>query len=142
MGLSGVAGHVYAGVPINSSGDNNRLKVVYNYSAVTAACLMVEKSKFNCVNGLEETLEVAYNDVDFNMKLLSKGYYNVFIPMVELIHFESKSRGLDTTGEKYKRFLKESNYMHKKWKEAIENDPFYNKNLSLKGCFSLDKEEK
>lgn len=137
LGLGGVASHAYIGAKREDNGMYGRLKVPYNYSAVTAACLMVEKNKFNEVNGLEETLKVAYNDIDFNIKLLEKGYYNIFIPQVELIHFESKSRGLDTTSEKYKRFLEESKYMYDKW--TLDYDRFYNPNFSKKGWFVLDK---
>ena len=139
MGLGGVASHVYLGARRNAPGIFGRLCVPYNYSAVTAACLMVEKRKFLEVGGLEEKLKVAYNDIDFNLKLLKAGYYNLFIPQIELIHFESKSRGLDSTTEKYKRFLKESNYMYEKWKNEIDNDKFYNPNFSKKHCFLLDK---
>ena len=99
-----------------------------------------DKKKFNEVGGLEENLKVAYNDIDFNFKLLKKGYYNVFVPQVEIIHFESKSRGLDTTSEKYKRFLIESDYMYTKWK--LDTDRFYNPNFSKKGWFVLDKKNK
>ena len=101
-----------------------------------------DKKKFNEVHGLEEKLKVAYNDVDLNLKILKKGYYNVCLPQVELYHYESKSRGLDTTSEKYKRFLQESSYMFEKWGNLLKNDPYYNKNFSLKQNFVLDKKEK
>lgn len=138
LGLGGVASHAYIGSSKDDPGMYGRLSVPYNYSAVTAACLMVDKKKFEEVGGLEETLKVAYNDIDFNIKLLKKGYYNVFVPQVQLIHFESKSRGLDTTSEKYKRFLEESKYMFDKW--GLEYDSFYNENFSKKGWFVLDKQ--
>ena len=139
MGLGGVASHAYIGAQKKDLGVYARLRVPYNYSGNTAACLMIDKKKFLEVNGLEEELEVAYNDVDFNMKVLEKGYYNVCLPQVELIHFESKSRGLDSTTEKYQRFLKESEYMYKKWKIKETQDRFYNSNYSLKGFFVMDK---
>lgn len=139
LGLGGVASHIYLYKDRNDSGMYGRLRVPYNYSAVTAACLMVEKRKYNEVKGLEEELKVAYNDVDFNIKLLKKGYYNVCTPQIELFHYESKSRGLDTSSEKYKRFLKESKYMYDKWGDTINNDSFYNKNFSKKHWFLLDK---
>lgn len=138
-GLGGIASHVYIGATRDFKGLYGRLDVPYNYSAVTAACLMVEKKKFEEVGGLDETLKVAYNDIDFNLKLLEKGYYNVFIPYVELTHYESKTRGLDTTTEKYRRFLFESKTMDEKW-ENLYNDRFYNPNYSLRGWFMLDKE--
>lgn len=140
LGLGGVASHAYIGSSREELGMYGRLRVPYDYSAVTAACLMVSRKKFNEVNGLEEELKVAYNDIDFNIKLLQKGYYNVFLPQVELIHFESKSRGLDTTSEKYKRFLLESKYMYDKW--DLSKDKFYNPNFSKKGWFVLDKKSK
>ena len=142
LGLGGVASHAYIGSSRDDLGMYGRLNVPYDYAANTAACIAVKKSKYLEVEGLDENLKVAYNDIDFNIKLLSKGYYNVFLPQVELIHYESKSRGLDTTSEKYKRFLKESDYMYKKWNDIINNDPFYNPNFSKKGWFMLDKKKK
>ena len=139
LGLGGVASHAYIGSERNELGYFGRLCVPYNYSANTAACLMVSKRKFDEVNGLEEDLKVAYNDIDFNIKLLEKGYFNVFLPQVELFHYESKSRGLDTDGEKKKRFDAEVKYMTEKWGSILYNDKFYNKNFSLKGWFLLDR---
>lgn len=142
LGLGGVASHAYIGETRDALGMYGRLRVPYDYAANTAACLMVNKKKFQEVNGLEEDLMVAYNDIDFNIKLLNAGYYNVFLPQVEIIHYESKSRGLDTSSEKYKRFQKESQYMWDKWKEMLNSDPFYNNNFSKKGWFMLDKKKK
>ena len=139
IGLGGVASHAYIGSPRVDLGDYGRLCVPYNYSGVTAACLVVKKSKFLEVKGLEEDLKVAYNDIDFDLKLIDKGYYNVFIPMVELYHYESKSRGYDTTSEKYKRFKIEEDYMFKKWDKYIKYDPFYNPNYAKNAWFKLDK---
>ena len=141
LGLGGVASHAYIGTERNDLGMYGRLRVPYDYSANTAACLMVNKKKFLEVGGLEEDLKVAYNDIDFNIKLLEKGYYNIFLPQVELIHYESKSRGLDTTSEKYKRFLVESKYMYDKWGDTLLNDKFYNPNFSKKAWFMLDKKK-
>lgn len=142
LGLGGVASHAYIGANRDDLGMYGRLRVPYDYSACTAACLMIKKEKFLEVGGLEEDLKVAYNDIDFNIKLLEKGYYNVFLPNVELLHYESKSRGLDTTSEKYKRFQLEEKYMYDKWKTKLTNDKFYNSNFSKKGWFMLDKTEK
>lgn len=138
LGMGGVAGHVFIGVERENLGNYARLAVPFNYGGVTAACLAVERRKFNEVGGLEEDLTVAFNDVDFNMKLLKAGYYNVMTPHVELFHFESKSRGLDTEGEKQKRFIKECEYMYKKWENYIQRDPFYNQNLSKTIPFFID----
>lgn len=139
LGLGGVASHAYIGAERDDLGMYGRLRVPYDYSACTAACIMVDKKIYKQVGGLEEELKVAYNDIDFNIKVLKEGYYNVFLPQVELMHYESKSRGLDTTGEKYKRFLEESQYMYDKWNDIIENDAFYNENFSKNGPFLLDK---
>lgn len=141
LGLGGVAGHAF--VNLNNDDPTNtmffgRLYVPYDYSAVTAACLLIEKKKYLEVGGLTEDLKVAFNDVDFCIKLLEKGYNNVFLPMVCLHHYESKSRGLDTSGEKLVRFNKEVKYMRDKWAFIIDNDKYYNKNLSKKNSFKLE----
>ena len=139
IGLGGIASHAYMGNYKDDLGDYGRLRVPYNYAAVTAACLVVKKSKYLEVKGLEENLKVAYNDIDFNLKLLEKGYYNIFVPQVELHHYESKSRGYDTTPEKYERFKKEEEFMYEKWNKYIENDPFYNPNYTKQRWFKIEK---
>ena len=139
LGLGGVASHAFIGASKDDVGTYGRLMVPYNYAGVTAACLIVSKKKYLEVGGLEENLKVAYNDVDFNIKLLKKGYFNVCTPQVQLYHFESKTRGFDTTPEKYNLFKKEQNYMYQKWGKFIANDPFYNKNLSKHASFKLKK---
>ncbi|MGL4952570.1 MAG: glycosyltransferase family 2 protein, partial [Culicoidibacterales bacterium] len=108
-----------------------RAHIVNNYAAVTAACLMVEKQKFEQVNGLnEEHLTIAFNDVDFCFKLYAAGYYNVMRPDALLYHYESKSRGAEDTIEKQARFAKEIEYMRTNWAHVSDNDPFYNENLN------------
>lgn len=139
LGSDVVARHAFLNYEGDTYGFYGRMVVPYDYSAVTAACLMISRDKFNEVKGFEEKLKVAYNDIDLNLKLRKKGYYNVFLPQVELYHYESKSRGLDTTTEKYKQYLKEKEYLTTKWKDYIENDPFYNPNFSKKDAFMLDK---
>lgn len=139
LGLGGVASHAYIGAHRDDLGYLGRLSVPYDYSANTAACLLVSRKKFDEVDGLDENLEVAYNDIDFNIKLLEKGYYNVTLQQVELIHYESKSRGFDTTPEKKKRFEQEIKYMMDKWQYQIKNDKFYNKNFSKKAWFQLER---
>jgi glycosyltransferase involved in cell wall biosynthesis len=141
LGVDGVAGHAFRSEPLNSLGVFGRLCVPYNYSAVTAACLMIAKEKYLEVNGLNELLKVTYNDVDFCLKLQKKGYYNVFLPMVQLYHFESKSRGLENTPEKMERFKKEEKYMYDNWEKEIENDPMYNEKLSRIALFRLRTDE-
>ena len=139
LGLGGIGANVYGGIDRENYGAFGRLLIPFDYSAVTAACLMVKKSKYLEVNGLDEDLTVAYNDVDFNIKLLEKGYNNVFLPNVELFHFESQTRGKDTTKEKKARLEKESEYMMNKWHDIIKNDKYYNSNLSLRLGFWLDR---
>lgn len=137
-GLGGVAGHVLIDKNLDDAVWGGRLSAPYNYSAVTAACLMISRKKWNEVGGLEEGLKVAYNDVDFCLKLLEKGYYNVCVPMVKLYHYESRSRGSDETPEKKARVEQERKFMYKKWEGKIEKDRFYNPNYSLKRDYYLD----
>lgn len=142
LGVGGIAVHTFLHKPNTYEDKSGRLTIPYNYSAVTAACLAIEKKKLINVGMLNEDLQVAYNDVDLNLKLLEQGLYNVFHPYVQLYHLESKSRGSDTTSKKYKLFLKESKYMKRKWMNYIKNDSFYNKNLSRyssENCFNLKK---
>ena len=116
-----------------------RLIVPYNYSAVTGACLMVSKDKYYEVQGLEEKLAVNYNDIDFCLKLLDKGYYNVFLPQVALFHLESVSRGKINNEQKLLQLKSEQNFMRDKWKDKLLKDRFYNPNFSSNNCFKLDK---
>ena len=142
LGLGGVASHAYTGSLRDDMGLYGRLRVPYDYAAVTGACLCVSKKKFEEVNGLEEDLKVAYNDIDFCLKLLTKGYYNVFLPMVELYHYESKSRGSDFAPDKIKRFDSEQDYMWEKWGDLLKDDGFYNRNFANSMWFVLDKESR
>lgn len=142
LGLGGVAGHTYIGEKRNAVGLYGRLRAPYDYGAVTAACLCVSKKKFLEVKGLEEKgLKVAFNDIDFNMKLFEKGYYNVELPIVELYHYESKSRGMDTEPGKRERFAKEVHFMQNKWGDKLTHDRFYNPNYSLTKAFSLNEKK-
>lgn len=142
LGLGGVASHAYLGSEREDLGLYGRLRVPYDYAAVTGACLCVSKKKFEEVGGLEEDLKVAYNDIDFCLKLLEKGYYNVFLPMVELYHHESKSRGSDFDSDKIKRFDSEQDYMWEKWGDLLKDDKFYNPNFANRMWFVLDKESR
>lgn len=132
MGLGGVAGHAYFGADKDEVGYFARAILQQDLSAVTAACLMVKRDVYNEVGGLEETLKVAFNDVDFCLKVRERGYLVVFTPYAVLYHYESKSRGKENTLEKIQRFENEINYMEEKWSKYIDNDPYYNPNLSLK----------
>lgn len=137
MGKGGVAGHVYSGKSIDIKGYGYELSYPYNVSCCTAACLMCKKDKYLEVGGLNEELKVAFNDVDFGLKLLKAGYRNVFLPSVKLYHYESKSRGMDKSAAQLKRYYEECDYMKDNWNEYIENDPFYNDNYSLESDYHL-----
>ncbi len=109
----------------------NRNRMDYNYSAVTAACLMVEKSKFEEINGFDESFAVAYNDVKLCFELMSKGYYNICRLDVVLYHYESLTRGNDTNNpEKMKRLLEERKRLYTAFPKMKFADPFYNSNLA------------
>ena len=140
VGLGGVAGHSHKYFPRESSGYFHRLKVIQNLSAVTAACLVVRKSIYEEVGGLEEDgLRIAFNDVDFCLKVCQAGYRNLWTPYAELFHYESKSRGEEDTPEKVKRFNKEVEFVKAKWGELLRRDPCYSPNLTLaREDFSLE----
>jgi GT2 family glycosyltransferase len=107
------------------------LRTKRRVSAVTAACLIVERRKFHEVGGLDDVhLQIAFNDVDFCLKLSAAGYHNLFVPGATLIHLESATRGLDMTGEKAARFAQEAEVVIKRWGNQITADPYYNLNLT------------
>ncbi len=132
LGLGGVAGYPYQTEPHGYLGQRGRAALVQNLSAVTAACMAVEKRKFTEVGGFDQQhLSIAYNDVDLCLRLQERGYRTLWTPHAELIHHESASRGFETTPEKQARFLREVAYCEDKWSEWLENDPAYNPNLTL-----------
>ena len=132
LGLGGVAGHAYRGFPKNHTGSRLRLHLSQNFEAVTAACLAIRKDVFEEVNGLdEENLTVAFNDVDFCIRVGQAGYRNLWTPFATLYHHESASRGSDETPKNQKRFQKEVDYMKAKWKNLLMKDSTYNPNLTL-----------
>lgn len=138
IGKGGLAGHSHYGEDRYTKSSQWELRIPYNVSGNTAACILVNKEKMLEVGCLEEQLAVAFNDVDLNLKFLEKGYYNIYLPNVELHHYESKSRGLDSTPEKQKRFMQEWKYMKDKWGKKLENDRFYNSNFSRECDYKLD----
>lgn len=132
LGFGGIAGHAAIGQSRYELGYMARPCTTQDVSCVTAACLMVKKSVFDEVNGLDEDFKVAFNDIDFCMKVRDKGYLIVYNPYCEFYHYESKSRGLEDTDEKVERFNGEIKRFRGKWNKELEaGDPFYNKNLSL-----------
>ncbi|MFL6527216.1 MAG: glycosyltransferase [Chthoniobacterales bacterium] len=131
LGAGGIGNHAHIGIR-DESGYFSRAHLIQNFSAVTAACMVLRKSVYEQVGGLDETnLAVAFNDVDLCLRIVEAGYRIVYTPYAELIHYESSSRGFEDTHEKRARFLAENEFMHAKWREKIENDPAYNPNLSL-----------
>ncbi|MEW6994804.1 glycosyltransferase [Colwelliaceae bacterium MEBiC 14330] len=132
-GIGGVAGHSHKNFKRDDNGYFSRLKVVQNLSAVTAACLLVRKSVFDEVSGLnEKDLTVAFNDVDFCLKVQAKGYRNLWTPYAELYHYESISRGAEDNPEKIARFNKEVDYMKEAWEIHVKADSCYSPNLTNK----------
>jgi GT2 family glycosyltransferase len=131
LGLGGIANHAYVGQPGDAPGHGGRARVVQSLGAVTAACLVVRREAFEAVGGLDERLAVAFNDIDFCLRLREAGLRNLWTPFARLNHHESASRGSDESGEKRERFLGEVALMEVRWRTALENDPAYNPNLSL-----------
>ena len=132
LGMRGIAGHGYHGVPRGIIGQRGRARLTQNLSAVTGACMVVEKAKFFEIDGFnEKQLAVAYNDIDLCLRLVKAGYRNVWTPHAELYHLESFSRKYEDTQEKQDRFKSEADYLVNTWPEVIANDPAYNLNLSL-----------
>lgn len=128
----GIAGHCFLKCAGDDPGYMNRAALTQDYSVVTAACLMVRRDVYDEVGGLEEDLKVAFNDVDFCLKIRQAGYLVVYDAQAVLYHYESKSRGLDETSAKLDRFYGEIKYMNDKWGKLLdEGDPYYNVNLSL-----------
>lgn len=132
MGLGGAAGHVLVGEDRNGPGYFNYVNMLNNYSAVTAACIMVRKALFDRMNGFDESFAVEYNDVDFCLRVREQGLNNIYVPHVELFHYESMSRGHPhATSESYKKHVEEIGKLKGRWSKYIDNDPCYNPNLTL-----------
>ncbi|MDE2421448.1 MAG: glycosyltransferase [Gammaproteobacteria bacterium] len=132
LGIGGVAGHASKHIPQGHGGYFSRAQLAQSLSAVTAACLLVRKKVYEQVGGLNETnLKVAFNDVDFCLKVKTAGYRNIWTPYAELYHHESVSRGHEDSPEKKARFAKEALYMQQQWRHILKNDPSYNPNLTL-----------
>ena len=132
LGAHRTAGHTHYKMPKENLGYMGRLCYTQDVSAVTGACLLVKKSLWDEVGGLDTDFKISLNDVDFCLKLREKGYLNVFTPFAELYHYESVSRGLDDSGEKAERYNKESEHFRTKWEEVLKKgDPYYNANFSL-----------
>lgn len=131
LGLGGAAAHSHRGSPREAYGHGARLILTQAYSAVTGACLAVRRALYLELGGLNETdFAIAYNDVDFCLRLRERGYTNVYTPFAELYHYESKTRGADEHGVKRQRFAGEMAQLQGRWPGVIAADPFYNPNLT------------
>ena len=131
IGLGGVAGHTFVGTHKDGPGYFNYVNTINNYSAVTAACMMVERRKLDEIGGWDEGFTVEYNDVDLCLRLRERGYHNVYLPHVSLYHYESLTRGHPhMTRESYERHLREVKLFKDRWEAYIADDPCYDPNLS------------
>lgn len=138
LGMGGAAGHGHHTFPRGDFGYFGKLEINVDYLAVTAACMMIRAKDFSELGGFNEELTVAFNDVDLCLREYEKGHNNVWLHGAELYHFESQSRGYENTPEKLERFKKETAYMEQTWSKYIENDPYYNPNLTrVGGDFSV-----
>ena len=130
LGLYGLAGHAHRFAKRDDPGYLGRLTTVHNVSAVTAACLLVRRRIFDQVGGFDEGFAVAFNDVDFCLRVRAAGYLNVWTPHAELTHHESVSRGRDLSPAKSMRFADEYAKMQRRWGKALLNDPYYSPHLT------------
>ncbi len=142
VGIGGVAGALFVGMPRERSGYLRKAMLQQDLSAVTAACMMVDRAAWEAAGGFDEGLAVAFNDVDFCLRVRREGYLVVYEPNVEMYHYESKTRGYEDTPEKQIRFKREIDYMKTRWRGILrEGDPYYNPNFSLQTCdYSLKKQ--
>lgn len=132
LGVGGVAGHAHKHLPRQQYGYFNRASLNQSFSAVTAACMVIRKSVYEEVGGLNETdLQIAFNDIDFCLRVREAGYRNIWTPYAELYHHESATRGFEDTPDKQARFTQEVQYMKQRWGEQLLNDPAYSPNLTL-----------
>jgi GT2 family glycosyltransferase len=132
LGIGGVAGHSHKHLPRGNPGYVGRANLVQSLSAVTGACLVIRKAIYEEVGGLnEKDLQVAFNDIDFCLRVRNGGYRNIWTPYAELYHHESATRGYDVTPEKQAIFVREMGYMKQRWGDQLLNDPAYSPNLTL-----------
>ncbi len=130
VGLGTLAGHIYRGAAQDDPGPGDAIMTVRNYSAVTAACLMIRRDVFEEAEGFDERLAIEFNDVDFCLRLLRLGYRNVYLPHATLFHFESKSRGASGSSSKYASNSEDRILFRERWLTSSYQDPYYNCNLT------------
>lgn len=139
VGAGGLADHVFKGIHEDDPGYMGRAISSQDVSAVTAACLLVKRSVYEEVGGLEDEFQVAFNDVDFCLKVRKAGYLIVYDADVKLFHYESKSRGMEDTTERFIRFGNEMMLLNSKW-DILSTfvDPYYNPNLSYLEYYKIN----
>jgi glycosyltransferase involved in cell wall biosynthesis len=129
IGAGGICNHYHLRLPRGNIGYFGRAVLQQELSAVTGACMMVRRRVFDEVGGLDEQIAVAYNDIDFCLRLRAAGYRIIWTPFAELTHHESASRGYECDQEKIERFQRETDFMGARWGKTLEQDPFHNPNL-------------
>jgi len=130
LGIGGVAGHAHKRLPKGHPGHAHRAVLIQNFSAVTAACMVLRKAVYQEVGGFDEALAVAFNDVDFCLRVRANGYRILWTPYAELMHHESATRGNENK-ERRSRFSREVALMKSRWGELLLCDPAYNPNLAI-----------
>lgn len=143
IGMGGIAGHLFRNIPHGMHGYFSKDAMIQNLSAVTAACMMAPRKMYEAVGNMDEEFKVAFNDVDFCLKVREQGKLIVYNPYVQFLHYESKSRGFEDTPEKQERFKGEIDRFQEKWGKILkEGDPYYNINLRLDNDQCAIKTEK
>ena len=138
LGIGGVANHAHRFFSESDHGYFSRAQLAQNVSAVTAACMLIRRDTWDRAGGMDEALAVAFNDVDFCLRVQKLGLRNLWTPFATLLHHESQSRGPENTPAKRARFRGERDLMLQRWGDLLANDPAYNPNLSLESeDFSL-----
>ena len=130
LGIGGVAGHAHKRLPKGHPGHAHRAVLIQNFSAVTAACMVLRKAVYQEVGGFDEALAVAFNDVDFCLRVRANGYRILWTPYAELMHHELATRGNENK-ERRSRFSREVALMKSRWGELLLCDPAYNPNLAI-----------
>ena len=131
LGLGGIASHIHRNLKRGELGYFGRAALHQSFSAVTGAALMIKKSIYEEVGGLDEQFEVTFNDIDFCLRVREAGYHNVWTPYAEMIHHESATRGVETSPQKTAQAERESLLMASRWGDLLGKDPAYSLNLSV-----------
>ncbi|MEO6340633.1 MAG: glycosyltransferase [Caulobacteraceae bacterium] len=137
LGVGGVAAHQFAGRPRDYLGPGGRAVLEQDLSCVTAACLVTRRDIYQAVGGLDEAFPVAFNDVDLCLRIRQAGHRIIWTPAAELVHHESATFGSHNSPARQEQFAKDCRMMRERWAPVLDNDPYYNPNMSLEGPFGL-----